>query len=239
MKAVASLRYGVIFKKAFSRPEIFKAFVKDILGIELQIDQVETEKSFERPIGSVDSRFDLFAEDEDMLQIEFDPKNRHGKGVGEIPHKILYLCPKYVNDETPEAWREWLLAINDSLDGEVNEADYQNACVQRVLQLIEKDHITPAEYARMKDEYSEEQLRIKEWEEAIEKSKAEGMQLGVEKGKSEEKYEVARRMLAKGLDVSLVAELTGLELSLCRHWCNEKVPSDYLQSESILSLMRF
>jgi hypothetical protein len=63
MTAVASLRYGVIFKKAFSRPDIFKAFVKDILGIELQIDHVETEKSFESAIGSVDSRFDLFAED--------------------------------------------------------------------------------------------------------------------------------------------------------------------------------
>jgi len=35
MKKVASLRYGVIFKKAFSQPDIFKAFVKDFIGIEL------------------------------------------------------------------------------------------------------------------------------------------------------------------------------------------------------------
>jgi hypothetical protein len=63
MKEVASLRYGVIFKKAFSRPNIFKAFVKDFLGLDLEIDQVETEKSFAPAIGAVDSRFDLFAED--------------------------------------------------------------------------------------------------------------------------------------------------------------------------------
>ena len=63
MKEVASLRYGVIFKKAFSDPDIFKAFVKDFLGIELNIDKVEMEKSFDPPIGNVDSRFDLFAED--------------------------------------------------------------------------------------------------------------------------------------------------------------------------------
>ena len=44
MKKVASLRYGVIFKKAFSNPDIFKAFVKDFIGIELKINQVETEK---------------------------------------------------------------------------------------------------------------------------------------------------------------------------------------------------
>jgi len=47
MKKVASLRYGVIFKKAFSDPEIFKAFVRDFLGIELEIDRVETEKAFD------------------------------------------------------------------------------------------------------------------------------------------------------------------------------------------------
>jgi hypothetical protein len=38
MKQVASLRYGVIFKKAFCDPEVFKGFVRDILGI-----QIETE----------------------------------------------------------------------------------------------------------------------------------------------------------------------------------------------------
>ncbi|MDM8527532.1 hypothetical protein QUF58_04900, partial [Anaerolineales bacterium HSG24] len=64
MKQVASLRYGVIFKKAFCDPVIFKGFVKDILNIELEIDHVETEKSFSPPIGRVDARFDLFAEDE-------------------------------------------------------------------------------------------------------------------------------------------------------------------------------
>ena len=63
MKKVASLRYGVIFKKAFSNPDIFKAFVKDFIGIELVIDKVETEKSFDPQIGNVDTRFDLFAED--------------------------------------------------------------------------------------------------------------------------------------------------------------------------------
>lgn len=62
MKQVASLRYGVIFKKAFSQPDIFKASVM-VLDIDLEIDTVETEKAFNPMIGNVDSRFDLFAED--------------------------------------------------------------------------------------------------------------------------------------------------------------------------------
>ncbi len=44
MKQVASLQYGVIFKKAFSDVDVFKGFVRDILGIHLEIDKVETEK---------------------------------------------------------------------------------------------------------------------------------------------------------------------------------------------------
>ncbi len=63
MKKVASLRYGVIFKKAFSQPAIFTAFAQDFLGITLNIDHVETEKSFDPIVGKVDGRYDLFAED--------------------------------------------------------------------------------------------------------------------------------------------------------------------------------
>ena len=63
MKQVASLQYGVIFKKAFSQPDIFTGFVRDILGIQIEIDRVETEKSFAPLIGKVDTRFDLFAQD--------------------------------------------------------------------------------------------------------------------------------------------------------------------------------
>ena len=33
MKQVASLQYGVIFKKAFCDVDVFKGFVRDILGI--------------------------------------------------------------------------------------------------------------------------------------------------------------------------------------------------------------
>jgi len=63
MKQVASLGYEVFFKKAFCNVEIFKAFVKDILDIDLEITKVETEKSFQPPIGRVATKFDLFAED--------------------------------------------------------------------------------------------------------------------------------------------------------------------------------
>jgi len=69
MKQVTSLQYGVIFKKAFCQLDVFIAFVKDILGIDLEIDRVETEKSFKPTIGKVDTRFDLFAEDKKIASL--------------------------------------------------------------------------------------------------------------------------------------------------------------------------
>ncbi|NJO17330.1 MAG: hypothetical protein HC877_16785 [Thioploca sp.] len=50
MKQVASLRYDVIFKKAFRVPAIFTALVRDFLNIELDIDSVETDKVYDPPL---------------------------------------------------------------------------------------------------------------------------------------------------------------------------------------------
>jgi predicted transposase/invertase (TIGR01784 family) len=256
MKQVASLRYGVIFKKAFSQPYIFKAFVKDLVGIELNIDRVETEKSFDPPIGNVDSRFDLFAQDKenriivdiqhvrygdhydrflhyhcaalleqvtssedyrpdlqvftivvltsgdrhkvDIATIDFDPKDRKGNPLKEIPHKIWYVCPKYVTDDTPEPYREWLLAIDDSLDEEVDETLYHKTAIQRIFELIARDSISPQDRARMKDEYSLEQLQLNKFEE------------GKEEGQQQKALETARKMLADGLDSAFVMKYTEL-----------------------------
>ncbi len=267
MQAVASLHYGVIFKKAFSQPDVFTDFVKDILGIDLIIDHVETEKSFPSAIGNVNNHFDLFAEDKvnriivdiqhrryadhyhrflhyhcaalleqavnakdyrpalavytivvltsgdkharDMSMIDFDPKDRHGQGLGEIPHKIIYLCPKYLNDETPEAWREWMLAINDSLDEQVDTSVYHKPSVQKIFACIEKSSLTPADHARMKDEYSEEELRREEWDKAEKRGIEKGLEAGRKEGLEEGKREIARNLLDV-LDDATIALKTGL-----------------------------
>lgn len=248
MKRVAPLRYDVIFKKAFSDPDIFTAFVHDVLGIRIQISKVQTEKAFKPPIGRVASRFDLFAEDlknriivdiqhvryldhydaflhyhcaaileqvtkaenyrpklavysiivltsgdkhtVDWATIDFDPKTRDGEGLGEIPHKVVYLCPKYVTAATPAPLRQWLQAIDDTLDETVDESDYENPLIQRIFDLIEQDRVSPEERAKMFEEYNQEALK----QDTI----------------SQTKVGIAQAMLAKAMDVALIAELTGL-----------------------------
>jgi len=63
MKQVAPLRYDVIFKKAFSHPALFTAIASDFLGIQLEIDKVEHDKTFIPSVGNVATKFDLFAQD--------------------------------------------------------------------------------------------------------------------------------------------------------------------------------
>ncbi len=253
MKEVASLRYGVIFKKAFGEVEIFKAFVKDIIGIELNIDKVETEKSFSKVIGSVDVHFDLYAEDreqrviveiqhqnhadhydrflhyhcvalleqvasaknyrppcavytivvlisadkyqQDVLTIDFDPKTLNGESIGEIPHKVIYLAPHYVNENTPEPYQEWMQAIEESLSEQVEESRFKRPEIHKVIGLIAKDLISPQERARMFDEYNWEQVKKSEFNK------------GVKKGA----LNIARAMFQEGMDIETVAKITGLD----------------------------
>jgi len=277
MKQVASLRYGVIFKKAFCDPLVFKAFIKDMLKIDLEIDKVETEKSFSPSIGQVDSRFDLFAQDtknrlvvdiqharyEDhfdrflhyhcaaileqvkkakdyhpamkvytivvltspdkhkkpILTTDFRPKDLDGVPVEETEHQILYLCPKHVTDETPEPYREWLKAIDDTLDGQVDETQYHSDIIQRIFEHIEEDGVSPKERARMFDEYGEEQLKRKMLAEAKDegeaKGKAEGEAKGEAKGEHKKAIQIARQLLDV-LDEETISQKTGLPIETIR-----------------------
>ncbi len=60
---IASLDNEVHFKNVFTDVEIFTAFVKDVLGIDIIIDKVQTEKILPSKVSAVKFRMDLYAED--------------------------------------------------------------------------------------------------------------------------------------------------------------------------------
>jgi hypothetical protein len=267
MIKVGSLQYGVIFKKAFSDPEIFKSFIDDFFDTDIQIEKVETEKSFDPPIGNVDCRYDLYAEDNvnrivldiqhvryfdhyhrflhyhcaalleqikssndyfpvhrvctlvvltsgdkhknDIGVIDFDPKTLNGTPFGEIPHKVIYVCPKYVNEKTPEPYRQWMTAINDSLDEEVDETLYDRPEIKKIFHHIKRDDITPKERAKMIDEYSLGLLENAAKKEGIE----EGLEKGIEKGV----LLVAKKLIAaKQLSIEQISEVTGMQIDIIK-----------------------
>lgn len=59
----------VIFKTAFTDKIVFEAFVKDILGLDIVVGRIETEKKFTPPIGHIDFELDIFAETVDKRTV--------------------------------------------------------------------------------------------------------------------------------------------------------------------------
>jgi len=274
MKQVAPLRYDVIFKKAFSHPNLFTALVKDFLGIQLEIDEVENDKAFIPPVGNVATKFDLFAEDKNnrvivevqhahdsdtferfmyyqcsamvetvissendafpitvITMVFFTQKKTPSPDSGIIVHDFeprdfitgklldkLYLCKhklifvftnKSSHSKTPKPYREWMQAIHDSLDGEVDEQAYTNPSIQALFQVIEKDKITPEERARMKEEHNREEAEMQKFKEGEEKGRKEGKDEGMK--------EAARNFKALGtLTDEQIASSTGLSLEIVK-----------------------
>jgi predicted transposase/invertase (TIGR01784 family) len=146
----------------------------------------------------------------DVLITDFRPRDLSGQPVSEIEHQIVFLNPNYINDQTPAPLREWLLAIADSLDEKVDESLYQRAEIHKVFDLIRKETITPQERAQMIEEYHREKAKRDAFEEGHEVGVKQGLKKGIEQGVKQEKIETAKRLLSQGLNVTMVAQGTGL-----------------------------
>ncbi len=66
---LANLDNEVYFKKVFTDVEVFTAFVKDVLGIDIHIEKVETEKVLPSKVSAIKFKMDLFAEDKETRTI--------------------------------------------------------------------------------------------------------------------------------------------------------------------------
>ncbi|OAD21162.1 hypothetical protein THIOM_003075, partial [Candidatus Thiomargarita nelsonii] len=74
----------VIFKKAFTDKLVFTQFVKDVIGIDIKVGKIETEKRFKPKIAYIDFAYDIFAEstDERVRNVFCGPPTRKFKVCG-------------------------------------------------------------------------------------------------------------------------------------------------------------
>jgi len=257
MIEVIPLKYGTMFKRAFSQPDVFCQFANDILGIQINIDKVHTEYEYPEPIGFVRSKYDLFAEDTEQRIIveiqqvkeddffdrflyyhlislveqvggfqeygfdrtvytivlltsiprdgsvnfscavsDMNPIDEHEKTVSVYPHRLVFLCPRHVNEKTPPMVGKWLNFIKDSLDGEIDETNYQESLLQKIIAIIRKQSIDPTLLSEIKDEAA--------WEKAKKRFVAEGIEKGI--------FMMAKKMKEAGVAIKTIAEVTGLSI---------------------------
>jgi len=131
--ALARLDNEVFFKKVFADKIVFKAFVKDIVGIEVEPDKIETEKAFEPKVGSINFKYDIFAEDIkkriiiEIQKIEYDHNfdrflHYHLQAVTEQQRSsedysvqktvytiVVMTAPYKINPKTREIYRDEVL----------------------------------------------------------------------------------------------------------------------------------
>ncbi len=119
---LGNLDNEIIFKKAFTDKLVFTTFVKDILGIDVIVDKIETEKQFNPKVGFVDFKLDIFAETVDkriaieIQRIEYDhnfdrflhyflaniieqQKSSREYGIEQIVYMIVVLTNPYTISE--------------------------------------------------------------------------------------------------------------------------------------------
>jgi len=264
MVRVIPLQLGAMFKHIFGQVDVFTAFVKDVVGVELNIERVHMEYEYPKPIGYVKTKYDLFAEDvtgrvvveiqhvkegdffdrflyyhmislaeqvkgAEKYQFEqvvytivvltsipkdksinfsvgvstMNPVTEFGQAVEAYPHRLVFLAPRLVNEQTPPLIREWLELIKDSLDKEVDETAYQRPLFQQIIKGIEETEIDPATLAEIKDE--------KAWEYV----QASARQEGLEQGAYQKALEIAHQLLDV-LDDEIISLKTGLTVEQVR-----------------------
>lgn len=282
MIEVVPLKYGVTFKRVFSEPQVFNQFASDVLGFPIEVDEVHTEYQYPEPVGAVNIKYDLFAEDKEkrtIIEVQhvreddfFDrflyyhliglvdqvrsyhayrfqrnvytivvltrqPKPEHlrfsyavsamnpvdefGDTIDIYPHRLVFLVPRAVNEQTPERVRPWLELIADSLDSQVEESAYASDLFQHIIERMRKSNLSPDELARIKDESAWEDVKRKERTEGLEEGLAAGREEGLAAGlatghaagRRENSLEIARALLLKGMDATLIASVTGLTVA--------------------------
>lgn len=245
MTKVVPLRFGTMFKKAFSDSEVFSRFASDVLGLPIHVDVVQQEYRYPEAVGPVKVTYDLFGEDVEHRiivevqhvrerdffdrflhyhavgiveqatshenyrtgrtvctvvvlttdpraeNLEFsvavsdvDPVNEKGRRLGVYRHRLVFLNPKRITDDTPPAARHWMELIADSLDGQMDEEQYPDPLMKRVIHSIRNDALSPDDLALVKDEAA--------WEDTKRDAERKGERKGELKGKRDVLVALAR-----------------------------------------------
>ncbi|MCE7981203.1 MAG: hypothetical protein DYG89_08440 [Caldilinea sp. CFX5] len=141
------------------------------------------------------------------------PVNEMGTQIELYPHRLVFLGPRSVNEKTPPKVRPWLELIADSLDSQINEADYTSDLFRDIIERMKRNTLSPEELSIIKDEAAWEEAKQNALREGRAEGHAEGHAEGRAEGGREKALEIARAMLADNIDKAIIARITGLPLT--------------------------
>ena len=106
-----------------------------------------------------------------------------------------------------------LLSILNLDKEELRKLSKKDRMVKKYMEELERVNQNPELIEYMTHEEDERKKNNTRMKLAEEKGLANGLKKGLEKGQQEEKIEIAKKMLEKGMDLNTIFELTGLSIS--------------------------
>ena len=127
------------------------------------------------------------------------------------PHKLIFLNSNYINHHLPAGVKDWLELMDESIKHPNKpQININRIIIQKAADLIEGDKLTPIQLAKLKDETEYEGYASRKMQEGLQQGLQQGLQEGLQQGLQEGRIETARKMIADGLDPTVVAKYTGL-----------------------------
>ena len=118
----------------------------------------------------------------------FDMNDREYDVFG---HKLIFLNHHYIKATTPEAYKDWLDLVRESIKNPQNPTlNLSNDGVKKASELIDYEYLTPRELTESKNRHAAESAKIAYKEAA--------------------QVEMAKKAIKKGFDNETIAELTDL-----------------------------
>jgi predicted transposase/invertase (TIGR01784 family) len=120
-----------------------------------------------------------------------------GKEYDVFGHKLIFLNHNYVQDTTPQGYRDWLVLVKESIKSPENpQVNLANAGVRKVTELIDYEQLSPEERTESKNRNAAESAK------AIYEQEA----------KLREKIDIAKKLIRRNLSNEDIAEDTGLSI---------------------------
>jgi len=130
-----------------------------------------------------------------------------GKEYDVFGHKLIFLNHNYVQDTTPQGYKDWLDLVKESIKSPKNpQVNLANEGIRKVTELIDYEQLSPEERTESKNRNAAESAK----------------KIYKQEAKLREKIEIAKNALKKGSDNQFIADITGLTVEQIQELRNEK-----------------
>jgi SepF-like predicted cell division protein (DUF552 family) len=131
----------------------------------------------------------------DILAYNSNLYDLDGKEYDVFGHKLIFLNHNYVQDTTPQGYKDWLVLVKESIKSPKNpQVNLANEGVKKVTELIDYEQLSPEERTESKNRNAAESAK------AIYEQEAE----------LRKQIENAKNGISKGYNNQIIADITGL-----------------------------